>query len=227
MGKLKREAAEIYVNRVLELQEKIECIEGGHDLGTVQECFMGTLSIVEGLYGRSGHHYAHLQNLREHCVENSKSLRNGKCREEDEVKWMKQYLAGTLKSIEAEIDQGLIGSIRAEISGGVIADLVLMAKSALEEEHKDVSAVLAAAALEDAMKRKALLLGIDVEAKDLNEIINALKAMSIFKGAEAKIVSSFPKLRNHAMHANWDKVERTEVGSLIGFLEQFLLAHFG
>jgi len=35
-----------------------------------------------------------------------------------------------------------------------------------------------------------------------------------------------PKLRDYAMHANWAKLSSADVGSIIGFVEQFLLAHF-
>ena len=36
-----------------------------------------------------------------------------------------------------------------------------------------------------------------------------------------------PKIRDYAMHANWDKLSDTDVSSIIGFVEQFLLTSFG
>lgn len=35
-----------------------------------------------------------------------------------------------------------------------------------------------------------------------------------------------PKLRNFALHAQWDKLTEPDVNSIIGFVEQFLLNKF-
>lgn len=69
-------------------------------------------------------------------------------------------------------------NITTQASGLVIGDLVALARAELNAGYKDVAAILAAAALEDAMKRKAEELGINVENKSLDAILNALKAKS-------------------------------------------------
>jgi len=53
--------------------------------------------------------------------------------------------------------------------------LIARAKLALDD-NKDVAAVLACAALEDALKRVAIKNELDVDDKDMSEVINALKA---------------------------------------------------
>jgi len=58
---------------------------------------------------------------------------------------------------------------------GDLCCFVLLAKSALENNQKDVAAVLASAALEDALKRYASLHGLDVAGKEMQDVINALK----------------------------------------------------
>jgi len=35
-----------------------------------------------------------------------------------------------------------------------------------------------------------------------------------------------PKIRNSAMHADWEKLTPQDAGSVIGFVEQFLLVNF-
>ena len=35
-----------------------------------------------------------------------------------------------------------------------------------------------------------------------------------------------PKIRNHALHAEWEKISDPDVNSIIGFVEQFLLTEF-
>jgi hypothetical protein len=101
-----------------------------------------------------------------------------------------------------------------------------LAKTELNASFVNVAAVLACAALEDALKRKANDLGLNTTGKTLDAIINALKAKSFFKGAQGPIVASFVKLRNAAMHADWDKISEADVKSLIGFMEPFLTEHF-
>ena len=46
----------------------------------------------------------------------------------------------------------------------------MLVKTHLGEGQKDVAAVLASAAFEDAMKRKATALGLTVDGKELSEI---------------------------------------------------------
>ena len=76
------------------------------------------------------------------------------------------------------------------------------------------------------MKRVAIKENLDADDKDMSEVINALKAGGVLKGPQAKIVQSYVKLRNKAFHADWEKIDKESVSSLIGFTEQFLLTHF-
>jgi hypothetical protein len=137
---------------------------------------------------------------------------------------LKVYL-GVLSAIRSEIEMGLTGNLRREIEGEVFADFVTLAKRSLEE-NKDVAAVLASSALEDALKRLGIQNGLDVENKDMSEVINALKTKGLIKGAQGKILSSYIQLRNKAFHAEWNNIEKPEISSMIGFTEQFLAKHF-
>ena len=86
--------------------------------------------------------------------------------------------------------------------------------------------MLACAALEDALKRYATLNGIDVDGKNLQDVIGALKAKGLVTGAQKSLLDAMPKIRDYAMHANWDKVQIEDVNGVIGFVERFLLAKF-
>ncbi len=48
--------------------------------------------------------------------------------------------------------------------------LIEMAKACAEEGSKDVAAVLACAALEDALKQRCEIAGVDVADKDMSEV---------------------------------------------------------
>ncbi|MEI6221742.1 MAG: DUF4145 domain-containing protein [bacterium] len=135
-------------------------------------------------------------------------------------------LLGIFLSAKEDFDGGYVFNVDMEVSGEVFGDLVSLAKQSLSEGYKDVAAVLACAALEDALKRYARVNKIDVEDKDMQEVINALKAKSLVSGAQKSILESMPKFRNAAMHADWDKIDSSGVGGVIGFVEQFLLTKF-
>ena len=130
-----------------------------------------------------------------------------------------------LQAAKAEIEGGWLFTVEGQVSAEIFADFIALAKESLND-NKDVAAVLACAALEDALKRVAIKENLDADDKDMSEVINALKAGGMLKGPQAKIVQSYVKLRNKAFHADWEKIDKESVSSLIGFTEQFLLTHF-
>jgi len=130
-----------------------------------------------------------------------------------------------LQAAKAEIEGGWLFTVEGQVSAEIFADFIALAKQALDD-NKDVAAVLACAALEDGLKRLAIKEKLDVDDKDMSEVIKALKAKGVIKGAQAPIVQSYVKLRNKAFHAEWNKIDKESVSSVIGFTEQFLLTNF-
>jgi len=57
-------------------------------------------------------------------------------------------VAGVLRNVSAELDAGLVGSLRQQAAGEVLADFLSLSRKTLEEagdQAKNVAAVLAAA----------------------------------------------------------------------------------
>jgi len=131
-----------------------------------------------------------------------------------------------LKSAKEDFDGGYVFNVDLRVSGEVFGDFVVLAQKALGEGHKDVAAVLACAALEDALKRYATVNGLAVDDKSMADIVNALKGAGLVAGAQKAILDRMPTIRNYALHANWDKISEPDVGGVIGFVEQFLLTKF-
>jgi hypothetical protein len=127
---------------------------------------------------------------------------------------------------KADYEKGCYLSLERQVSGEVFGDFIAVAKKSLDEGSKDVAAVLACAALEDALKRFANANGLNVSGKDMSEVIGALKSKSLVGGSLKSILETMPKTRNAAMHADWAKITALEVGGVIGFTEQFLLQNF-
>ena len=154
-----------------------------------------------------------------------------KCYPHDElVILQRDYLtrrsSGLFLGAKSDIDGGYFFNIERSVSGEVFGDLVEAAKSALAEGNHTVACVLACASLEDALKRYAIAQGIQVEGQTMENVVNALKGKGLVSGAQKSLLSAMPKVRNNAMHADWDKLTPQDAGSVIGFVEQFLLVNF-
>ena len=137
-----------------------------------------------------------------------------------------EVMRGIFRSAKEDFEGGYVFDVDLTVSGEVFGDFVVLAKQALSEGHKDVAAVLASAALEDALKRYATANGLNVDGKSMAEVVNALKSCGLVSGAQKSLLGSMPGIRNYAMHADWDKLSEPDVNSIIGFVEQFLLTNF-
>ncbi len=133
---------------------------------------------------------------------------------------------GVFSAAKEDYEGGYVFSLQRAVSGEVFGDFVQLAKKSLDEGHKNVAAVLACAALEDALKRYARAEGLDVDDSDMQQVVNALKSKGLVSGAQKTLLDDMPRIRDYAMHANWDKISPEAVNSVIGFVEQFLLEKF-
>ena len=133
---------------------------------------------------------------------------------------------GVFAAAKSDYEGGYYLSLNHTIAGEVFGDFVGLAKKALEEDQKDVAAVLACAALEDTLKRYSALNDLEVEDASMQQVVAALKSKGLVKGPQKSLLDTMPKIRDYAMHANWDKISREDVGSVIGFVESFLLSRF-
>ena len=136
-------------------------------------------------------------------------------------------LQGLFRSAQEDFEGGYVFNVDLRVSGEVFGDFIALAKQSLAEGHKDVAAVLACSALEDALKRYGVANGLAVNDKSMQDVVNALKSKGLVLGAQKSLLDSMPRIRNYALHAEWSKLSEPEVSSVIGFVEQFLLSKFG
>ncbi len=149
----------------------------------------------------------------------------------DMVEYRSQHHAiGAIKNAKAEIEAGLIGKLRVQVTGEVLADLIAVAKEALGrskgDSDKNVAAVLTAAAFEDLMRRMASELGGLPARPPMSDVISFLKDAGLLKGGEVGTAQSFLKFRNDSLHADWNNVTRAQVESCFGLLDSLLLKYF-
>ncbi len=139
--------------------------------------------------------------------------------------WEASIAVSPFQAAKQDIATDVVGSLEQQVAGELFSDLIVSAKHALSEGRKDVAAVLACAALEDTLKKFAILHGLDVEDKTMDSVIGALKGAGLVSGPQKSLLKAMPRLRNAAMHADWEKITELDVASVIGFTEQFLLTH--
>ena len=134
--------------------------------------------------------------------------------------------SGVFLAAKTDYKGGYLFTVESAISGEIFGDFVTLAKQALKEGNKDVAAVFTCAALEDTLKKFAKQQGLDVDDKVMQQVVAALKSKGLVSGAQKSLLDTMPKIRDYAMHANWDKITPEDVSSVVGFVEQFLLRHF-
>ncbi len=136
---------------------------------------------------------------------------------------------GALKNLRHEVEKGLVGSLRREVTGEVLGDLLQLGKVTLDEgtdSSKNVAAVLVAAAFEDTIRRLgATYCGITTR-ESLPDILARLKAAEVLKGSQVGVVQSHFQFRNDAMHADWNKTDVVGVKTVMALVQELLLKHF-
>src|SRR5262249_40835012 len=153
--------------RFVELQAQMDALrahaeDGGfasYNNAEWQQWATSAQNIIRTAFGEDSPHYGNFESAYQKC--------RGYDNEVDALK-------GIFRSAKADYDGGYTFSIQAAISGEVLGDFVALAKVALADGAKDVAAVLACAALEDALKRFALMNGLPVSDKVMQEVVNAL-----------------------------------------------------
>lgn len=135
-------------------------------------------------------------------------------------------LRGCLQELKSDILQGRIVNIQLEARGEVLADFIASAREALQTGQKDIAAVLACAALEDALKRAARHRGLEVHDKVMSEVVNALKGAGAIRSPQGKVLDGYVKIRDKTFHAQWDSVDVASINSIIAFTETFLVQQF-
>ncbi len=180
-------------------------------------------NLVKAVYGENSPHYI---NFTEEMRRTTEALADRSPPGYHVYSIHVRALQGIFKSAKEDFEAGYVFNVDLKISGEVFGNFVVLAKQVLAEGHRDVAAVLATAALEDALKRYANANGLNDDNRTMTAVINALKSKGLVSGAQKALLDDMPRIRNAAMHADWEKIDESAVGGVIGFVEQFLLTRF-
>jgi uncharacterized protein YutE (UPF0331/DUF86 family) len=131
-------------------------------------------------------------------------------------------MLGVLRGAKDEWDHGLLGRIEYIVAGATFDDFLDYAAEYHKGNKKTESSVLASAVLEDTVKKIAQKNGLATESKTLDPLIDELVKANVFTPVKAKRVRSFAGVRNHALHAEWDKFDNSDVGAMIKGIRELI-----
>jgi len=197
-------------------------ISGHNAFGGAGQLSQGTVSLLALVYGPASPQLESFRTLLE-AKQREAQHKMSRCIE------IGSAAKGALRNVKRELDAGLIGNVRQQVTGDVLSDFIKLSRTALEQDGdgaKNAAAVLAAAAFEDTIRRMGeLLAGVTAQA-DLADVLLKLKDAGVIQSPQIGIAQSYLNFRNHALHAKWDKIQRESVQSVLGFIEELLLKHF-
>ncbi|MEO2082274.1 MAG: hypothetical protein ABGW88_02130 [Leeuwenhoekiella sp.] len=177
-----------------------------------------TLNLIEKIYGNDNDIFFNFQTQ----LTNYNSSDSSKLHYSDVL----EICLAKLELIRSHIDLDLLNTIYSDIASEIVTDFTELSKSLLEQENLKVGSVLACAALEDSLKRYAIINGLNVEDKSMSEVTNSLKTKSLLSKAQGNILKGFTTTRNKCFHAEWEKITVIEIKSIIAFTEQFIIDNF-
>jgi len=131
-------------------------------------------------------------------------------------------MLGLLTGAKDEWEHGLLGKIEYIVAGATFDDFLDHAAEYHRGNKKVEAAVLSSAVLEDTVKKIAQKNGIQTVGKTLEPLINALVKANVLTSVKGKRVKAYAGVRNHALHAEWEKFEISDVGELINGTRELL-----
>lgn len=203
-------------DNILQRIDELVEIRGASGDAVTQVAF-GGVALVGMVYGEHSVQFNHLAALQKLCAEERDTFELGD---------LKRKIQGCLVALRAEVAEGRIVDVQSEARGEVFGDFIALARKALEDSAKDVAAVLACAALEDALKQCAKRHGLEVDGESMLTVVNAIKSKGLIRATEAKVLEGFSKVRNDAFHARWDEIDIPCIKGILAFTETFLIKHF-
>jgi hypothetical protein len=140
--------------------------------------------------------------------------------------YQSEVCEGALHSLRAELEAGLVGSLRMILTATVLSDFLQLAKRAIEDGATVVAAVLVAAAFEDTVRRMGEILAGVTGRPDLEMVVGALKTAGVLQAPLLGQVNAHLNFRNKALHADWANIDKVSVETAWQLVQGLLLKHF-
>jgi len=136
-----------------------------------------------------------------------------------------QKLFGLLQSLNAEAEAGLLGTLEYRIVASAFDEFLDHADAFHKSGKLKEAAILGSAVLEDSVKRVAAKNSVPATGLSLEPLIDALVTAEVLKPVQAKRLKTQAAVRNHAFHAEWEKLTLKDVGLLIAAVRDLISEH--
>jgi hypothetical protein len=133
--------------------------------------------------------------------------------------------AEILKRLSYDVENGMIASLVTTVSAETLDDLLDQAKAYHRRNHKEGAGILATAVFEDTVRRLARISEIDEAGIQTDQVISNLDKKQIITSILAKRCRVAAGVRNHALHAQWDKFSLADVEDVMRLTHQLLTEH--
>jgi hypothetical protein len=135
-------------------------------------------------------------------------------------------IAGLFKSIEHDIDSGMLSNFKGLIQAEIFADFLEMAEHLLDEGYKDASAVILGAVLEDSLRKVADNNAVPTTNSNgkpltIDPLNAALAKKGLYNPLVQKQITSWANLRNDAAHGHFTKYDDSQVKQMLFFVQKF------
>lgn len=184
------------------------------DVVEAQSWFSSAANAIQQVAPPGSFYMAELQRIVEH-----EQLKDGFPRSSVEK------LLGLLQSVQLEAQAGLLVKLEDQVVASAFDDFLDHATQYHKAGKVKEAAVLASAVLEDTIKRIARKSEIAVDGVSLEPLIDELTKRSVFTQVKAKRLKSYVAVRNHALHAEWEKLDIKDVSAQLSGLRELLDEH--
>ncbi len=136
-----------------------------------------------------------------------------------------EKVLGLLQSVQLEAQAGLLTKLEDQVVATAFDDFLDHASDYHKSGKIKEAAVLASAVLEDTVKRIAIKSGIETANLSLDPLIDNLTKLDVITQVKAKRLKAYAAIRNHALHAEWEKLDLKDIGAQISGLRELLDDH--
>lgn len=126
-----------------------------------------------------------------------------------------QRLQGLLLSAQKEWELGFLKQLIFIIAAETFDDFLDKAAEYHKANKNIEASVLASAVLEDSVKKVAIKNNVPLKGQSLELLIDELVKAEVLTSIKAKRLKAAAGVRNHALHAEWEKIDIKDTGVLI------------
>lgn len=161
-----------------------------------------SLSFLQKVYGQEHPYYKEF---------------NARCK--DVTPWDSDEGKGILLSVQYEIENDWLFSLKSLVTSEIFSDFLEMANYLLSENYKDPAAVIIGSVLEEHLRQLCVKNGISTEVvkhdsyipKKADQLNSNLTEKNIYNKLEQKSVTAWLDLRNKAAHGKYNEYTHSQV----------------